>query len=189
MKNRKSSISSQFKEHGTAGIYVGRFNPMHLGHQAMIKGIVDAFGENHLILIGSCNEGQSIRHLFNYEDRATFIQTVFPHANIAPLPDFEDDATWFRALDDMIRLGKLDPAKAVYVGGSEEDVGFYFKNGRNVHIINRYAGKLTVNISAAEIRDALIGNRKAALKKYLDRRILPMVTDRFAVRWAELRKK
>lgn len=180
-------ISGDLKGAGAAaGVYVGRFSPMHLGHQAMIASLIDAYGDRHVVFIGSCNRPTSFRHLFTYEDRKDFIRAVFPNANIAPLPDFGDDRQWFGAMDDMLRLSGIDPAEAAYLGGSREDVEFYYENGRQAHIVNRYGGT-TPNVSASEIRDALVERREGVLETFLDPRVAPLVKERFELRWKELR--
>ncbi|MFA6535890.1 MAG: hypothetical protein WC250_01305 [Candidatus Paceibacterota bacterium] len=169
------------------GVYVGRLNPMHLGHQAMVSSLLQTFGPNHLLLIGSCNKPISIRHLFNYADRCDIVRAVFPEVRIAPLPDFDgSDALWFRALDDILWLTGIDPTKVLYIGGSREDVEFYRLFGRKVEIVNRFGG-LTVNVSGSEIRDALIEHRP--LEAMLDPRVIPIIQERFAIRWEEVKSR
>lgn len=180
-------IIEQIKGKAPFVVYVGRFNPIHLGHQPMIESIVEAYPRNHLVFIGSCSNSISFRHLFNYMDREDFIKTVCPETRIAPLPDFDDDTTWFRALDSIIKLAGGNPHETVYLGGSKEDVEFYGLYNRNVHIVNRYSGP-TEHIAASEVRDALIERRWDDVQKMLDPRIFNLVKERFALRREELRK-
>ena len=170
----------------TFGVYVGRLCPMHAGHQTLIESLIEVFPENHAVLIGSCNKPISIRHLFSYADRGDFVKAVFPNARIAPLPDFETDASWFRALDDLLSVMGVNPMQAIYIGGSKEDVEFYYDNGRSVHIINRYNGP-TTKVSGSEVRDAMI--EKRSLYGLLDPKIIPLVQERFATRWSEVRSR
>jgi nicotinic acid mononucleotide adenylyltransferase len=186
-----STITGEFKamakETGAKfGVYVGRLCPVHPGHQSLIQCLIEAFPQKHVVFVGSCNHPLSIRNLFNYLDRTSFLKVLFPSVKVAPLPDFEDDATWFAALDDMLESFGTDPQKTVYIGGSAEDVEFYYRHDRPVHIINRFDGT-TQNISASEIRDALI--EKRSLEGLLDDRIIPMVQRQFALRWSEMRSR
>ena len=174
------------KQGANFGVYVGRLCPMHFGHQAMIQALVEVFQEKHTVFIGSCNKTISIRHLFSYEDRSNFVRTIFPEIRIAPLPDFETDESWFRALDDMLVLAGADPLKAIYIGGCEEDVDFYYKYGRGVHIVNRYGGA-TVRVEGRQVRDALIEKRE--LDELLDPRIIDLVKVKFDIRWNEVRNR
>ncbi|QQS23155.1 hypothetical protein IPM19_01140 [bacterium] len=54
---------------------VGRMCPMHLGHRRLIRSMIDEFGyRNSLLLIGSCNEPQSYRNIFDYIQRRSFVK-------------------------------------------------------------------------------------------------------------------
>lgn len=174
---------------GEYGVYVARVNPMHYGHQAMIETLIAAFGDRHVVLIGSCNRPISIRHLFNYRDRAQFIRAAIPTARILPLPDFEgDNQTWFYVHDDIFKALGFDPKKIVYIGGCKEDTEFLSENGRAVHIVNRYSGP-TLHVSASQVRDILIERRNDELKNVLDDRVAQLVLERFPARWNEVRSK
>lgn len=168
------------------GVFVGRFSPMHLGHQLLIQKLLEEFGERHLILIGSCNHSISFRHLFSYQDRCEFIRTIFPSARILGLPDFDDDNEWFRQLDDTMAIAGIDPAQATFTGGCIEDVSFFIERARAVRIFNRFNGE-TPRMSATEVRDALIEHR--SIDAFVDPRLLQSITQRFHERYALLRKK
>lgn len=179
----------KLRQQGEFGVYVARVNPMHLGHQAMIETLVEAFGDRHVVLVGSCNRPISIRHLFNYRDRAQFIREAVPNARILPLPDFEgDNQTWFQVHDDFFRALAFDPRKVVYIGGCKEDTEFLFENGRAVHIVNRYSGP-TLRVSASQVRDILIERRHEELERVLDPRVAKLVLERFPTRWNEVRSR
>jgi hypothetical protein len=170
-------------------LYVGRFCPTHIGHQAMMGGVIEAFEDNHIILLGSCNEPMSLRNIFTFSDRRSFIKTLFPASNVAAMPDFkDDDSSWFHALDDMIRLKGYTPERTAFIGGCKEDVQWYYDMARNVHIVNRFQGT-TVNVSGTEIRDHLIGGNKEKLETLIDPKIVPDVLETFSERWTEFRNK
>lgn len=171
---------------GLFGVFIGRMNPMHLGHQFQIEMLLRAFAERHLVMIGSCNKDVSIRHLFNYDDRSDFIHAVHPSARVVPLPDFGKNEIWFKAIDHLIHAAGAQPKDVVFIGGCEEDVQFYGGTGRKVHIVNRFEG-ITKNVSGTEVRDALISGR--SLEGMIDPRVIPLVNERFAHRWQEAREK
>lgn len=169
------------------GAYVGRFSPMHLGHQLMIQKLLDTFGERHVVLVGSCSHAVSFRHLFTYNDRCEFIRAVFPQIRLVGLPDFEEDSDWFNQLDDTLLFAKVDPVRVTYIGGCQEDVEFFIeKRRRRVKIFNRFNGE-TPKISSTEVRDALIERR--SIDGLVDPRIAELIKRRFETRWADLRKK
>lgn len=175
----------------TTLVYAGRFCPMHLGHQAILGGIIKASqrGANgHIIILGSCNRPLNYRSMFDFNDRVRFIKTVYPEITLAPLPDFENNRDWLNALDMLIDLTGHAPDSCTYVGGCEEDICWFIDDNRDTKIINRFGGQ-TLNVSGTEIRDHLITNNHEKLKEMLDPRIIPDVTARFAVQWDRLRKQ
>ncbi len=186
MNLKLAAFIKTLRTRGKSGVYVGRLNPIHVGHQALAQILIEAFPEEHLILIGSCAHPVSIRHLFKFRDRSLFVKELFPTARIAPLPDFESDEDWFHALEEIMRLVGLEPSETVFIGGCEEDVNFYHGQGFKVEIINRFDGT-TKNVSGSEIRDCLIHGR--SLDGLLDPKIIPLVEERFRIRWAEAVKR
>ena len=150
---------------------------------------MEVFPEDHLLLVGSCSESMSMRNLFNYRDRCDFIRKLFPECTIAGIPDFDnDEESWFQHLDHLIELTGGDPKETAFLGGCEEDVAWYYRMNRNVHIVNRFSG-ITTNVSGTEIRDHLIHRNTEKLGKLVDGQILEMVQDRFNQRWDELRHR
>lgn len=192
MEPVESEISHQLQplaDKGKKLVYVGRFCPMHLGHQAMIGGVFYAAPSNHLVLIGSCNQPISYRNLFGFKDRLEFIKLVYPHLKVTGLPDFKDDnASWFENLDCMISLTGTDPKNVVFVGGCEEDITWFNLANRQTFIVNRFSG-LTLDVSGTKIRDHLITGEHKKLEGLLDSRIIPIVISKFKTQWEKLRQQ
>ncbi len=172
---------------GSFCVFVGRLGPMQLGHQFQVRILAEGFPGRHLLALGSCSHSISHRHMFNYADRSDFVRAIYPHVRIIGIPDSDnnDDVMWFRFLDDYIRAAGGDPQDTVFLGGSEGDVEFYEGTGRKVYIVNRFDGT-TTKISAEEVRDALIHGR--SLDGMLDPRLIPIVQERFTLRYHELRR-
>lgn len=185
-------ITAQLKpiaDKGNKLIHIGRFCPMHLGHQRMIGAVATAAPTNHMILIGSCNQPISYRNLFEFKDRLEFIRIVYPSLTIAGLPDFRgDNDSWFANLDCMIANTGTHPKDVVFVGGCEEDIAWFKHAKRQTHVVNRFSG-VTPNISGTEIRDHLITGNTKKLDDLLDPRIVPAVMDRFRVQWEKFRQQ
>lgn len=175
-----SEINNQIR-----GVYVGRFNPLHKGHQAVINYMISECGnDNSLLLLGSSNAPFTLRHYFSYDERSKIIQSIYPSLTVAGIPDYPTDNEWLKALDDILKI-KFDNTEVVYFGGCEEDLQFFLQNGRNCKILNRFDGT-TPNISATEVRDALIYKRP--LDKYLDEKVLNEVSDLFEQKWEKFKK-
>lgn len=155
----KSSITFAPNE---CGVFVGRLCPIHCGHRNVVgKMLGDCDGpENSLVVVGSSNAPLSLRHFFSYEQRRSLIHAEFgPRIRIVGLPDYPTDAEWLLALDDILRAARIEPERAVYYGGCEEDVMCFSDARRRCRLINRFDGRETPKISATEVRDALIHGR------------------------------
>lgn len=168
------------------GVYVGRFSPMHVGHQKLIETLLREYGDDHLLLLGSCNHEISMRHIFSYKDRVTFIRHLYPSCRLVGLPDYPTDEEWFLHIDEFLKALKVDPQSVTFLGGCEEEMDFFIKNGRYTNIFNRFNGT-SPKVSATEVRDALISGR--SIKGLVDNRLTQLIHETFRKRWEELRKK
>ncbi len=138
-----------------------------------------------LIVIGSSTNTMSMRHFFSYEQRRKFLRIIYPAFSIVGIPDYYSDEVWLSALDDILLnvFGNESGSphrELVFFGGCEEDVEFFIKAGRKVHIMNRFDGT-TPKVSATEIRDDLIYER--SLEGKLPPVIIPSVQEEFKKNW------
>ncbi len=141
------------------GAYIGRFNPLHLGHAAIVGEMLAQCGaEDSILIIGSSNAPFSLRHFFSYDERKKFIRAVYPDIRIVGLPDYPSDAEWLSALDDILAAAGMKPSEVTFFGGCEEDIRFFMDDGRACSLMNRFDGT-TPKVSATEVRDALIHDR------------------------------
>lgn len=82
-------------------VFIGRFQPFHNGHLAVVRGGLAA-AAHLLVLAGSAGRARSIRDPFSAAERAAAIRACLEPAesartSIAPLPDaMYNDAAWIR---------------------------------------------------------------------------------------------
>ena len=168
------------------GIFVGRFSPPHLGHEAVIRNMISECGlKNCLVILGSANAPMSFRHLFSYEERRGLLRKIFTGLKIIGLPDYSTDGEWMMALDDILAFRGVNPKEATFFGGCEEDVYFFLEFQRKCQLMNRFNGT-TPKISATEVRDALV--EKRPLEGLLNPLIVEDVKNAFAIKWDKFRK-
>lgn len=139
------------------GVLVGRFSPLHLGHEKIIQNMIDDCGiDNCVVLIGSANATLRFRTPFDYKTRNRWIRRIFPDLRLGPIGDFAgDDRQWFLMLDDILQLsfpGVNVQNDITFYGGKEEDVNFYYNCGRQVKIVDRNV----LPISATNVRRLLL---------------------------------
>lgn len=82
------------------GLYIGRFQPFHLGHLEAVKHILQQVDEI-LIVIGSAQNSHTVENPFTAGERTTMIRMALRGAGIdpsryivTPLPDAEFHMVW-----------------------------------------------------------------------------------------------
>ena len=97
------------------GLLVGRFQPFHLGHLEVVRGIRASRKDEELILgIGSAQESYTWRNPFTAGERAEMIARALREAKLdgvlaVPLPDIQRHALWVRYAETI-----LPPFQRVY---------------------------------------------------------------------------
>jgi|ERR1700742_5173485 len=74
------------------GVLIGRFQPMHLGHQAIINEMI-ADDVEPIIVLGSAGKNDE-RNPFSFLERFEIIQSVYGNIPILSLEDYATDAEW-----------------------------------------------------------------------------------------------
>jgi nicotinamide-nucleotide adenylyltransferase len=104
---------------------VGRFQPFHNGHRALIrKAIEDCVDVT--VGIGSSNAKPSLRNPFSFDERRQMVSAVFPEVRVVALPDINDPPRW--ASHVVALTGPMDK---VY-GNDGDNTGLFESAGYTV---------------------------------------------------------
>lgn len=77
--------------------FIGRFQPLHLGHQKVIE---ECSSEHEAcIVIGSAEKSREKENPLTVEERKTLINECFPDLPVFLLPDNPSDETWCKNLE------------------------------------------------------------------------------------------
>lgn len=89
----------------TRGLYVGRFQPFHLGHLDAIQNILEEV-EEIVIVIGSSQYSHNIHNPFTAGERLVMIRNALEEANVdftriwvVPVPDVHLHMMWVSAVE------------------------------------------------------------------------------------------
>jgi len=84
----------------TIGLYVGRFQPIHLGHLEAIRHLLGQVDEL-IIVVGSAQHSHTIENPFTAGERITMIRLALQEASVSPenyvlvpLPDWDIHKVW-----------------------------------------------------------------------------------------------
>lgn len=176
------------------GIYVGSFNPPHIGHIKIPRYLLDKHIVDKVIIIPTGNYWDKnnlidikdrINMLKYYEDKNILIDTT--HNNTSYTYELldklkeeypNDNLYLIIGADNIINFDKwkkIDEIlkyKIIVINRDNIDVYKYinkFKNKNNFIIINDFE---KINISSTEIRKFIEENNLSKLDKYLDKEII-----------------
>lgn len=104
-------------------VFIGRFQPFHLGHKAVIDRALDV-AKQVVVLVGSAGNARRPRNPWTYEERANMIKDTYPARVVCkPLPDFTyRDDRWMEAVQRLTPDGNN-----VLVGQSKDESGYYLR--------------------------------------------------------------
>lgn len=133
------------------GLFIGRFQPFHLGHLQDIKNALKEVDEL-VIGVGSSNEEHTKENPFTVRERIEMIDLVLPNNNISsytvyPIQDFHDDKKWVENIESLVP--KFD---VVYTGNKWTER--CFKGKYKVKRVNMLNG-----VSSTIIRNRILKNK------------------------------
>ncbi len=135
----------------TRGLFIGRFQPFHLGHLNDIKNALKEVDEL-VIGVGSSDEKHTKDNPFTVKERIEMMDLVLPNNDIQnytvfPIPDFHDDKRWVEHIETLVPEFDL-----VYTGNKWTEK--CFKKKYKVKKV-----KIIKGISSTIIRHKIIKNQ------------------------------
>ena len=138
-------------------VTIGRFQPFHNGHKAIIDAALEKAKEV-IVVVGSSFAARNIRNPFTFEERRSMIKSVFPQDNVkvVPVSDYPyDDNKWVAAVQNVVHGAmswSADPIRIGLIGHEKDGTSYYLKifpTWGNVSVPN------VDGINATDIRKAL----------------------------------
>lgn len=140
-------------------VFIGRFQPFHLGHKAVVDEALK-LAENVIMLIGSANLPRSTRNSFTVAERTEMILGAYDKAeakriHCVGLDDaLYNDTKWLQYVQQCVKsvTGDLN-ANIGLIGHSKDSSSYYlslFPNWQSVGVPN------FMNLSATPIRESFL---------------------------------
>lgn len=110
-------------------VFIGRFQPFHNGHKAVIDAALQQAKEV-VIVVGSSFAARNIRNPFTFSERKDMIKSVFPtdRVKVVPVSDYPyDDNKWINAIQRIVDE-TVPHAKDVGLIGHSKDSTSYYLN-------------------------------------------------------------
>lgn len=170
-KSNKSKRKSISNERFDALVFIGRFQPFHLGHKSVID-IALKKAKEVVIVVGSSFSARNIRNPFTFDERRAMIKAVYPQENVKVVPVYDypyDDNKWITAVQNVVSGAMSytpDPVKIGLIGHSKDSTSYYLKifpTWGNIEVDNLN------DINATDIRHAFFeGDSSVAHKSMPD---------------------
>lgn len=107
-------------------IVIGRFQPLHIGHEYLIRSAYD-HAHNVTVLVGSSGQAPDIKNPWTYEQRAEMIRRAIPGVHIRPIYDFYNDLEWIEQVQSIIRELEENGDEVIIVGHEKDDSTWYVR--------------------------------------------------------------
>lgn len=159
LKRHSKKDGVQEREHFDYLVFIGRFQPFHNGHKAVIDAALEK-ADNVIILIGSANLPRSTRNSFTVEERSNMILGAYSPADAARIhcvgldDALYNDNRWLKYVQEGVKSVTGDlTAHIGLIGHSKDSSSYYlslFPNWQSVSVPN-FAG-----LSATPIREGYL---------------------------------
>jgi bifunctional NMN adenylyltransferase/nudix hydrolase len=140
-------------------VFIGRFQPFHNGHKAVIEAALEQAKEV-VVVVGSSFAARNIRNPFTFEERKAMIKAVFPNdqVKVVPVSDFPyDDNKWVNAIQKIVDETIPDAKDVGLIGHSKDSTSYY------LNIFPRWKNHVEVGdvggINATDIRNSIFDDK------------------------------
>jgi len=133
-----------------SAVYIGRFQPFHLGHLALLNQAL-ALAPHVVVVLGSAHQAPTPKNPFTWQERAEMIRLALPEdersrIDFLPVRDHYDEARWLRAVRHGVegvvsRLGDPRTHRIALVGHFKDATSEYLQGfpGWRLHSVDRVA--------------------------------------------------
>jgi bifunctional NMN adenylyltransferase/nudix hydrolase len=96
------------KDYNEYGVYIGRFQPFHIGHEKIARQLLNTC-KNIVFVIGSASSPRTIKNPFSYEERCELIRKALEDVKeriiFTPADDyFYSDVIWSTAIVNAVNI-------------------------------------------------------------------------------------
>ncbi|MDD2686059.1 MAG: bifunctional nicotinamide-nucleotide adenylyltransferase/Nudix hydroxylase [Gallionella sp.] len=169
-------------------VLIGRFQPFHMGHQALLNQALQA-ASRVIVVLGSAFQARSAKNPFTWQERAAMIASTLDEADKAnvsftPLRDYYDDQRWCAAVKDAVNQHRNASENNIALAGFHKDASseYLARFPEWTFIELPQFGK----IDAVSVRRIYFGNDSEAARRALLSGLLPPAVANYLHGWQQL---
>ncbi|MGE8319653.1 MAG: bifunctional nicotinamide-nucleotide adenylyltransferase/Nudix hydroxylase [Comamonas sp.] len=158
-----SNASDTYETYDSA-VLIGRFQPPHLGHLALLQQAL-ARARQVVVILGSAFQARSPKNPFTWQERAEMLAGALPpeqaaRVRFAPVRDYYDEPRWVAAVREAVQQHTAPGERIGLVG--------HFKDSSSGYLAQFPGWKLVSlprqnEFDATPVRDAWFGAEPAAI--------------------------
>ena len=169
-------------------VLIGRFQPFHQGHAALLKQALEA-APRVVVVIGSAFQARTPKNPFTWQERADMIRQTLSAADqerttFLPIRDYYDEEKWLQAVRTGVEALSGQRASICLIGHFKDATSDYLAHFEGWKLIS--VDRLSP-IDASQIRDAYLGSQPDELAANLAALsdVAPPATQDFLRTWAK----
>ncbi|HRH17800.1 MAG TPA: bifunctional nicotinamide-nucleotide adenylyltransferase/Nudix hydroxylase [Aquabacterium sp.] len=175
-------------------VYIGRFQPFHLGHLALLQRAL-ALAPRCVVVLGSAHQARTPKNPWTWQERAEMIRLALPavdrdRVQFLPVRDHYDQGRWVQAVrqgvaEVIAQAGGSGRAHVALVGHFKDATSAYLRDFSEWTVLPVEREGL---VDGTHVRDALFGAAPEALEATLAALIsqVPRTTVDFMRAWSAL---
>lgn len=112
-------------------VFVGRMQPLHKGHEAVIRRGLE-LAHTVVVVLGSCFAAREFKNPFTFHERKEMIASAFPdefkagRLKVAGVADYpHDDNKWVAAVQEAVKKSVPDAKDIGLIGHSKDNSSYY----------------------------------------------------------------
>lgn len=131
LEKKSDSLKSNPNRHYKYLVFIGRFQPFHMGHKAVVDEALNR-AENVIMLIGSANMPRSLRNPFTVEERAQMIKGAYSAEDAARIhcvgldDALYNDTRWLQYVQASVKSVTHDLNEDIALIGHSKDSSSYY---------------------------------------------------------------
>ncbi|WP_284617262.1 bifunctional nicotinamide-nucleotide adenylyltransferase/Nudix hydroxylase [Aquabacterium humicola] len=149
-------------QHHDAAVFIGRFQPFHSGHAALLRAALDA-APLCVVVIGSAFQARTPKNPFSWQERAEMFRLALPEEQrerlrFLPVRDYYNEERWTQrvrtGVHALLALAGIENPRVTLVGHFKDATSDYLRAfpGWTLHSIDRSGP-----VDATGLRDAYFG--------------------------------
>lgn len=173
--------------HFDIAVLIGRFQPFHNGHAALLAQAL-ATAPLVVVVLGSAHAARNAKNPFNWHERAAMIAATLDAATqervrFVPLRDYYDDRRWGEAVMAAVAAQHAPAARVALIGFLKDASSHYLKRFPGWTLVSaRQSGE----IDATAIRRVYFEGEDAAATQALLGGLVPPAIAHYLKGWANL---